>query len=128
VKLPSISSKKDGFKLDKIKQSSLKVIEVLARTSLPEILFVATFVINRFLTNDDFSYPHELVIPILLLGILASIFYYLYRLVFRRVLTAHIAALPLTYYLFHYGSLTQYGHAVFPEACKPTLRWVLYIC
>jgi hypothetical protein len=113
VKTPKFAFKKPNFDLEKLKRTSLKVVTVLARTSLPEILFIATFVINHFLTNDDFSYPHELVVPILLLGILASIFFYLYRLVFRRVLTAHIAAIPLTYYLYHYGSLSRYGHNIF---------------
>jgi hypothetical protein len=74
VKTPKFSFKKPNFDLEKLKRTSLKVVTMLARTSLPEILFIATFVINHFLTNDDFSYPHELVVPILLLGILASIF------------------------------------------------------
>lgn len=102
----------DKTTLDVLKIKARHVATWLARTSLPEILFVSTFVISHFLPNADFSYPYELLLPLALLAVLVSIFYYAYRLVFRRVLTAHIAALPLSYYIYHYEDLSRHGHAV----------------
>jgi hypothetical protein len=107
--------------VDMLKGRALQVVEWLARTSLPEILFITTFIISHFLPNADFSYPYELVMPIALLAVLISIFFYAYRAIFRRVLPAHIAALPLAYYLYHYGDLAKRGHPIF-EKLLPN-RW-----
>lgn len=97
----------------KLKRTGLRVVTALARTSLPEILFVSTFIISRYLPNADFSYPYELIMPIALFAVLISFFFYVYRLIFRRVLTAHIASLPLVYYLYNYGDLARYARSVF---------------
>jgi hypothetical protein len=113
VKRPSFLFSKSNLDFAKLKQTGLKIITVLARTSLPEIMWVATLIISHYLTNADFSYPRELIMPILLFAVLLSIFFYLYRWIFGRVLTAHIAALPLSYYLYRYGILSHYGQQVF---------------
>jgi len=73
------------------------------RSSAPEILLLASLVIARYLPNSDFSYPNEIIVPTLLLGALASIFYYLFKLILKRPLAAHAAALPLAYGFYAYS-------------------------
>lgn len=69
-------------------------------TSLPEILFVSTFILIRWWNNSDFSYPSEILLPILAFSILATIIFYLYRWFLGAGLSTHIAALSLTYLLY----------------------------
>lgn len=97
----------------KLKSAGVVFVTGVSRTSLPEILFVSTFIISHYLPNADFSYPYELVLPIALFAVLISIFFYTYRYIFGRVLTAHIASLPLAYYLYHYADLSRYAGNVF---------------
>jgi hypothetical protein len=99
----------EEISLQKLKSIASQVITRLARTSFPEVLFLSTFTISHFLPNADFSYPRELVMPIVLLGVMITIFFYIYRLVFRRALTAHIASLPLAYYIYHYEDLARWS-------------------
>jgi hypothetical protein len=78
---------------------------LLARTSVPEIMLIATFIMARYMTNSDFSYPSEIVLDIVLLGVLATGVFYLFKWIFRhRLLPAHIASLLLAYGLYGYGS------------------------
>lgn len=80
----------------------------LARTSLPEILFVGTFVLSRYQANIDFSYPVEIIIPFTAFALLATVAYYLQRLVLRSVLAAHLASLPWVYLLYNF----QYSNSL----------------
>jgi hypothetical protein len=109
-KLPHITLNRQS--LDQFKEKSGRVLTWLARTSLPEILYLSTFVISHYLPNADFSYPHELASPIVLLAVLITFFFYLYRLIFKRVLTAHIAALPLAYCVYHFEDLSRWSEKV----------------
>jgi hypothetical protein len=75
----------------------------LADSPLPEITFVAALIMARWWLNSDFSYPNELVLPIIMFGILASIIFYIYRTVFGKGSAAHLAAILLTYGLYNYS-------------------------
>lgn len=85
----------------KSKERLLKVLRWLAGTSLPEILLVTTFVLSRYLNNIDFTYPAELIGPIVLLGLMATAVYYLFRVILGP-LRAHWAALPAVYLLYSF--------------------------
>jgi len=47
------------------------------RTSVPEILLLISLILSRWLQNSDFSYPQEVLTPIVLFGVLATIIFYL---------------------------------------------------
>ncbi|HSX08159.1 MAG TPA: sulfatase-like hydrolase/transferase [Candidatus Saccharimonadales bacterium] len=72
-------------------------------SSVPEILLLTSLILSRWLQNSDFSYPAEIFAPIVLLGVLATIIFYLYKLVLRRSMEAHAAALPLVYAVYAYS-------------------------
>lgn len=72
------------------------------RTSVPEILLLMSLVLSRWLQNSDFSYPEEMLVPMALFAVLATIIFYVYKLILRRNLAAHAAALPLVYGLYGY--------------------------
>lgn len=80
----------------------VRLVTVLAKTSLLEILFVASFLLSRYQQNSDFSYPSEIVLPIILFGVLATFVYYVFLCILRRSFAAHIASLPLMYCLYSY--------------------------
>lgn len=75
----------------------------IAHTSMPEIFLMATLSLSRYMQNSDFSYPSEVVLNIVLLGILATGVYYVYRLILRSVLAAHVASLLLMYGLYGFS-------------------------
>jgi hypothetical protein len=81
----------------------------LADSPAPEVVFAATLVLSRWWLNSDFSYPVELVIPILMFGLLGCIIYYIYRLIFGKGSAAHFAALLLLYAYFNY----EFVHGTF---------------
>lgn len=94
------------------KRRGFKLVSTLARTSLPEIAFVTTYIISHYLPNADFSYPYELLMPVALFAVLISLFYYTYRFIFKRALTAHVASLPLVYHLYHYGDFMRQASSI----------------
>lgn len=75
------------------------------RSSVPEFLFVATLILSKYLPNSDFSYPSEVVLPLILFGVLGTVFFCLFRRLLKDVLAAHISALLVLYgcYAYHYG-------------------------
>lgn len=89
----------------------------LARSSLPELLFIGAFILGRYLANIDFSYPEELVFPFVVFGVLVSVVFYVYKLVLKSVFAAHLASLPFTYIL--------YGFRYFLDSSDKALRAVL---
>lgn len=117
MRIPAISLKSPDY--DKLKRQAVLLFYALSRSSLPEILFVSTFVISHYLPNADFSYPYELIMPVALLAVLISAVYYLYRFIFKRVLTAHIAGLPFAYSVYHYEDLSRWAgkilHPLLPD-------------
>lgn len=122
MRFTGISLNLKDWNRDDVKRTALMVLTKLARTSLPEILLVSTYIISRYLPNADFSYPYELLMPIALFAVLISIFYYAYRLIFKRALTAHAAALPLTYSLYNYGDLYDQASAVLKPVLPDSLE------
>jgi hypothetical protein len=81
-------------------------------SSVPEILLVSVLILSKWLTNSDFSYPQEVFAPVILLGILGTFFYYVFRWILRRPLPAHAAALPLMYGLYSYSYSYPRMHAI----------------
>jgi hypothetical protein len=75
----------------------------LADSPLPEITFVTALIMARWWLNSDFSYPNELILPIIMFGILSSIIFYIYRAIFGKGSAAHLAAILLTYGLYGYS-------------------------
>ncbi len=87
-------------KIWKVKLETL--LKRLATTSLPEVFLVSIFVLERWWSNSDFSYPSEIFIPLILFGVLTSAGFYLYKRLMPDNLSAHIAALALGYSLYAY--------------------------
>jgi hypothetical protein len=67
----------------------------VADSPTPEIFFVISLILSRWYLNSDFSYPIELIIPIIMFSLLGSVIYYIYRLVFGKGSAAHLAAILL---------------------------------
>ncbi|MEO8862903.1 MAG: hypothetical protein ABI354_01115 [Candidatus Saccharimonadales bacterium] len=87
----------------RLKKFGNRLSRTLARSSLPEVIFISTFILGRYYKNSDFSYPSEVILPIILFAVLLSAIYYIYRFIFRgRAFTAHLAALPLSYALYSF--------------------------
>jgi hypothetical protein len=82
-----------------------QVLYFLADSPAPEIVFVTSLILSRWWLNSDFSYPIELIIPIVMFGILGSAIYYIYRLVFGKGSAAHLAAILLLYSFYGYEFL-----------------------
>lgn len=106
-KVVGAKSKKDLKKIKKAKIVSSwnfkKIANILADSPLPEILFVTSIILARWWLNSDFSYPVELIMPILIFSILASGIFYLYRKILGKGSAAHLAAILLTYSLYAYS-------------------------
>lgn len=92
-----------------------RIAKFLADTPLPEILFLSTFVLIRWWNNSDFSYPREILLPVVAFTVLAIIVFYLYRAIFGPGLAAHLASLSLLYlfYVFQFIEGTRFGTAVY---------------
>jgi hypothetical protein len=92
---------------------------ITLRSPLPEVMLIATLAMSRYLQNSDFSYPSEIVLDIVLLSIFVSVAYYIFRLVLRRRLAAHIAALFFSYscYAFTYSfpTLHHWANKLIPD-------------
>lgn len=88
---------------------SVKLIKVLADSPLPEITFIASFILARWWQNSDFSYPSEIWVPLALFTVLSVIVFYIYRLVLGKGLAAHLAALFLSYCLYGYAFIEDSG-------------------
>lgn len=100
----------------KTQSRASRLLHVVGRfvlySSVPEILLISALILSKWLTNSDFSYPQEVFAPIILLSVVSTFFYYLFRLVLRRPLPAHAAALPLMYGLYSYSYSYPRMHAV----------------
>src|SRR5882724_884160 len=42
------------------------------RSSVPEIALVTSLLLARYLQNSDFSYPSEVILPIILFGVVST--------------------------------------------------------
>lgn len=105
----------------------------LSRTSLVEVLFLTTLILSKYLVNIDFSYPGEVILPIVLSAVLGSAVFYAYRFIFGRVTTGHLASLPLLYTLYYFTnfrSMTdEFVRSVLPKSLETdfTMSIVLVI-
>jgi hypothetical protein len=81
----------------------------LADSPAPEIAFVTSLILSRWWLNSDFSYPNELLIPILMFGLLGSVIYYIYRLIFGKGSAAHLAAVLLLYSYYGYDFVRNFS-------------------
>ena len=101
----------------KKRQSHLRCIARFAanNTPLPEIMFISTFILIRWWNNSDFSYPSEMVIPILFFAVLVSVIFYIYRLILGPGLATHIASLFLAYlfYVFQFVENNRGGQIIY---------------
>ncbi len=80
----------------------------MSRTSLPEIAFVGSFIFGHYLLNADFQYPGEVILPIILFAIIATVIFYGYRVALRSFLAARVASLLLLYSLYSYNYLPHW--------------------
>lgn len=92
-----------------------KVLRRATDSSLPEIIFISTFILIRWWNNSDFSYLSEIFAPILLFSVLVSVIYYLFRWILKPGLGAHVAALSLSYllYIFQFIEGTRGGKFIY---------------
>lgn len=76
----------------------LKTGRWFAGTSLPEIIFISTFIVQRWYINSDISYPSDIVPLLIIFAILATAIFYGYRFILKRNLAARISSLLLIYF------------------------------
>jgi hypothetical protein len=79
-----------------------QVTYFLADSPVPEIVFASSLILSRWWLNSDFSYPIELIVPMLMFGTLGTVIYYVYRLIFGKGSAAHLAAILLLYSFYGY--------------------------
>lgn len=101
-----------------MKELASRLTRVVSRTSLPEITFIASPIIGRYLLNSDFQYPSEIIIPIIFFGTLATIAFYSYKFILRSWFAARAATLPFIYLLYTFSFLPKWlldSGAVLPQ-------------
>jgi len=79
-----------------------QTIYFLSDSPAPEIVFMSSLILSRWWLNSDFSYPVELIIPVVMFGLLSSGIYYMYRAIFGKGSAAHLAAILLSYSFYGY--------------------------
>jgi hypothetical protein len=108
-----------------------KIARIVARTSAPEVMLIATLATARYLTNSDFSYPTEIILNIVLLGIVVSAAFYLFRAILKRSLPAHVAALLFAYSMYSFQSgfprLHKLADALIPSSATSFTQALLTI-
>jgi hypothetical protein len=101
----------------------------IARTSAPEVMLIATLAMARYLTNSDFSYPTEIILNIVLLGVVATAAFYVFRLVLKRSLPAHAAGLLFAYSIYSFQSgfprLHKVAEALIPNSATQFTNMLL---
>ena len=104
----------------RVKRFAGKVTRLVTKSSLPEIMVVASLTMARYLKNSDFSYPSEIILDIVLLGIFVTVVYYVMKLVLRSTLAAHVASLFLAYgayaYSYAFPTLQRYINKAIPDS------------
>lgn len=112
-----------------VERFSRRVGRIIARSSLPEVLLIATLCLSRYLQNSDFSYPSEVILNIVLLGIVATVVFYLYKLILRNTLATHVASLLLTYglygFTYSFPRLQRWGDHLVPDGATPFTQAIL---
>lgn len=81
----------------------------LGNSSLPAIFFVSSFLLARYLPNSDFSYPSEILLPIILFALLATAAFYTYRWTFKgKSNPAHVATFFFIYAIYGFAYAFPY--------------------
>lgn len=81
-------------------------VRFVAHSSIPAILLSTSLLFSRYLPNSDYSYPSELILPVIIFAVLATAFFYLYKWSFKgNSFPAHVATFLLIYavYGFNYA-------------------------
>jgi hypothetical protein len=106
-----------------LKRFSQRSGRVIVRSSLPETFLVATLSLSRYLQNSDFSYPSEIILNIVLLGLIATVVFYIYKLILRNTLASHVAGLLLVYglygFTYSFPRLHHWGDYLIPNNVTP---------
>jgi hypothetical protein len=107
-----------------LKQAGLKAVRILTRTNLPELAFISSLIFGKYLTNADFQYPGETIIPIVIFAVITAFIFYFFRLVLKNMFAIHAASLGLSYalYSFNYlpGRIKDLGKILLPKHFETT--------
>ena len=86
-----------------------RLVRRSADSSLPAILLISSVLFARYLPNSDFSYPSEIILPIVLFAFLATVSYYFYRWTFHgKSGPAHVASFLLVYAIYGFAYAFPY--------------------
>lgn len=96
------------------KAIGLRIARIVAASPLPEFFLVGSFILARYLLNADFSYPSEVVVPLVLFAALVSIVFGLFKLVLRKNFAVHLAALAVSYALYDFDGSLQLTQRFLP--------------
>jgi hypothetical protein len=88
----------------------VKTARIITKTSLPEIAFVASFIFGHYALNADFQYPSEVIAPLIIFAVIATVVFYAFRLITRSWFAARIASFLLLYSLYSYSYLPNWLH------------------
>lgn len=108
-----------------------RIGHIVQASHTPEFVLVGSFVCARYLLNADFSYPSEIILPLILFFVVTAVIFYLFLLIFRKTFTAHVAALPVAYLVYDYDDILPLGKHVFgflPQAWQTPLGMALLTC
>lgn len=99
------------------------IARLLLRSSLPEVLLIATLCLSRYLQNSDFSYPSEVLLNIVLFIPLVTLAFYIFLALLRGPVAAHIATLLFAYsiygYTYTFPRFHQWGDKLIPRGVTP---------
>ena len=100
--------------------------KLLKETSLTEVLLLASWCIAHYLLNPDFSYPSEWILNVVLLGTLATGFFYAIKKVICGrwgLFATHTASMFMSYVLYAYSyafpSLQAVARHLMPDSLTP---------
>jgi len=86
----------------------VKLVRLMTHSSLPEIAFVSGLIFGKYLANADFQYPGEVVIPIIIFAVIATVVVCLFRLILKNWFAARVASLSLIYALYSFNYLPNW--------------------
>lgn len=96
-----------------------RVAHIVMHSSVLEAMLIATLLLARYLINSDFSYPTEIILPIVLFAVLGAGVFYFYKLILKETWVAHAAALPVVYglygYSYAYPRFRHWADALLPD-------------
>lgn len=115
--------------LQRVRVVGTKSARIVTRTSLPEIAFISSFMIGRYLVNADFQYPSELIVPILLFAVICTVVFYGYFLLLRSWFIARVVSVLFIYSLYSYSYLPAWlrgiGQSLLPRTYETAFSTML---